>query len=479
MILRRYVLIPGILMTGLLLSLPGRAAEAPRHALSAVQVQEATEQAKENPLRYAVPQAVDLRLADGLWDEPVAGQARWRLGIDSEAAASLSLRLEDLHLPAGSELRWIGEDSGDVQGPFGDADSGTLWLPVVRGSRGLLELRLPATLKDQLALRVAEAQHGYRAFEQPATAKGRFGNSSSCNIDVACAVANDWRTQVRSVVLLTIGNSAVCTGTLVNNTRNDETPYVLTANHCDFDEVTPASIRAYFNVMRGDCGSGAAGSISQNIAVATVAARSTTSDFALLRLDGSVTGFNVYFAGWDASGTVPASGAAIHHPLGDDKKISFYSGGATRQNNIQIGRDDDPDKFIVDAWKVSWNRGTTQAGSSGAALWNEDGRIIGTLSGGSAACSGSSPNGQPDYFGRLELAWGGEDKALGTSLQPFLAPGNTTVRSFGGLERGSNPPPATDDPVSDDEGGGGAPPASLLLALATLAALNRRRRLRP
>jgi lysyl endopeptidase len=471
----------------LLLSLlPGLAAAAdyPRHALPASQVQEAVEASKDEPLRYAVAQPVNLNTPDGAWDSPAADVARWRLGIESEGAESLALRLEDLRLPTGSELRWIGEDSGDIQGPFGSADSGSLWLPVVRGSRALLELRVPAALKDQFGLRIAEAQHGYQAFQLAGTAKGQFGRSSNCNIDVACPTANDWLTQVRSVVLLTINNSAICSGTLVNstgNTRNSQTPYVLTANHCGFDQVAPSSIRAYFNVNRDGCGSGADGSISQNIAVAEVMARSTTSDFALLRLGGSVAGFNVYFAGWDANGAIPSSGAAIHHPAGDDKKISIYGGGTTKVDNVSIGKD--AKKFTVDAWKVFWNLGTTQPGSSGSALWNQDGRVIGTLSGGGAACSGSGSNGLPDYFGRLELAWSGEDKALGSTLQPYLAPGDTSIRSFGGLDLGTNPPPATVDPPVDDDdgdkgGGGGALPGSLLAGLAALLALRRSRSLR-
>ncbi|MDM4772325.1 serine protease [Solimonas sp. SE-A11] len=486
MTLRRHALLPGMLMIGLLLSLPALATEAPpRHVLSIVQVQEATEDAKQDPLRYAVPQATDLRLSDGIWDQPAASQARWRLGIDSNGAESLSLRLEDLHLPAGSELRWIGEDSGDIQGPFGADSSGTLWLPLVRGSHALLELRLPAAEKGHASLRIAEAQHGYRAFNMPGTAKGYFNKqgSGACNIDVACTTANPWLSQVRSVVLLTIGNSAVCTGTLVDNVRRDGTPYVLTANHCRFDQQSsPSSIRAYFNVNRSGCGSGTEGSVGQNLAVAEVVSRSTTSDFALLRLLSSENGnsasdFNPYFAGWDASGTAPSSGAAIHHPSGDDKKISIYSSSPQKQADMEIC-DRSKNCFTVDAWKVSWNKGTTEAGSSGAALWNQDGQIVGTLSGGSARCDGDKPNTGSDYFGRLDLSWtGGDAKALGNSLKSALDPDNTGTISLVG-RGGTNPAPSTVDPFTDTSGGGsggGALPIFLLAALVGLGLLQRRR----
>ena len=454
----------------LLLSLlPGLAAAAdyPRHALPASQVQETVEASKDEPLRYAVAQAINLNTPDGAWDNPAADIARWRLGIESEGAESLALRLEDLRLPAGSELRWIGEDSGDVQGPFGAADAGTLWLPVVRGSRALLELRLPAALKEQFGLRIAEAQHGYRGFPMPGMAKGQFGNAiGACHVDVACAAADDWRPQVRSVVLLTAGGSALCTGTLVNNVRGDEKPYILSANHCSFQTRAIGSIRAYFNVDRSGCGNGSNGGVTQNVTAAELVARSETADFALLRLSSSVTGFNVYFAGWDAGGATPSSGAAIHHPRGDNKKISLYSGGVTRQDDVDF------DSFTVDAWAVRWNRGTTERGSSGAALWNQDGRVIGTLSGGSAACDGSSPDNNPDYFGRLDLAWA-TNSASSAQLKAHLDPDNSGVRTLAGMDRGVDPAPGTENPSSS---GGGALPASLLAGLAALLALRRARR---
>ncbi len=461
---------PALLLS---LLLPGLAAatDYPRHILPTTQVQAAVEESKNEPLRYAVALPTNLNAPDGTWDSPAEGIARWRLGIESQGAQSLALRLEDLRLPAGSALRWVGEDSGDVQGPFVAADSGTLWLPVVRGGRALLELRLPAALKQQFGVRIAEAQHGYRGFPMPGMAKGQFGDAvGACHVDVACAAANDWLPQTRSVVLLTAGGSALCTGTLVNNVREDETPYVLSANHCNFQTRAIGSIRAYFNVNRSGCGRGSDGGVTQNVTAAELVARSEIADFALLRLSSSVTGFNVYFAGWDASGDTPSSGAAIHHPRGDNKKISLYGGGVTRQDDVDF------DSFTVDAWAVRWRRGTTERGSSGAALWNQNGRVVGTLSGGSAACNGSSPDDNPDYFGRLDLAWA-TNSASNAQLKAHLDPDNSGASTLAGLNRGLDPEPNTDTTSSS---GGGALPALALAGLIGLGLLRRRaRHLRP
>jgi hypothetical protein len=63
---------------------------------------------------------------------------------------------------------------------------------------------------------------------------------------------------------------------------------------------------------------------------------------------------------------------------------------------------------------VLWNQspGTTEPGSSGAAIFNGSGQIVGTLSGGDASCSAQT---SADWFGRFDQAY--------PSLQPWLSPG--------------------------------------------------------
>ena len=53
----------------------------------------------------------------------------------------------------------------------------------------------------------------------------------------------------------------------------------------------------------------------------------------------------------------------------------------------------------------AWDEGVTEPGSSGSPLFDQNGRIIGQLYGGSAACQGTSANGY-DYYGRLGVSWG-------------------------------------------------------------------------
>lgn len=273
-------------------------------------------------------------------------------------------------------------------------------------------------------------------------------------------------------MLLTRDNSALCTCTLVNNLRQDGRPLILTANHCGIRSSNIASVWAYFNVQKAACSGTSDGPINQVIGARRFLARDTNSDFTLIELaNAPPASFNAFYAGWDArSGITPQSGSSIHHPAGDDKKISLYSSAARSVENQPIGSVGN--SFQVDAWEVRWSSGTTQQGSSGAALWNQNGRAVGMLSGGGASCA--TPN-EPDYFGRLERAWtAGSDCAQ--QLRAQLDPDNLGDLFLDG--RNSGPEAGTRpagvacgsvDGPTVSVGGGGLPLTTpLLLGLALL-----------
>lgn len=463
-----HLLRPALLLIALLpfLGAAGPPAAIPHHRLPQAAVAQAVAEVKHDPLRFAVGLPMNLNAPDGVWDAPARGLARWRLAVESTEASSLSLRLEDLRLPAGAALRWIGEDSGDVQGPFTASDNGTLRLPLVRDARAVLEARMPSAAKPQFGLRVAEAFHGYRAFQTEAMlAKGEFGNSGDCNIDTSCVEGEAWRRQVRSVVLLSINDNTLCTGTLVNNTATPGRALILTANHCGIRPGNVTTVRAYFNVARPCRCNGVVGPINQNIRAASFLARDEQSDFTVFELQSvPPASFNPFYSGWDArapAAATPQSGASVHHPGGDDKKISLYNTPASAADDQPIsGRGV---SFSVDAWRVRWSRGTTEQGSSGAGLFNQDRRIVGVLSGGAASCA--NPD-RDDFYGRLDRAWQASAADSG-QLKAHLAPGSSQL-TLDGLERGVEPPAAAPCP-EDDSGGGGTTTPLLLLMLATLA----------
>jgi lysyl endopeptidase len=466
--------------------LPDRAelGAIPAHSLRAEAVAAALARADRStrPLRFAAPVAVRLPLAAGLWDAPRAGVARWRLRVHSAGALSLSVRLAPLLLPAGAQL-WIYDPRGDtVHGPYGATHVKTsgFWSPLVAGDQLVLELTVPAAAAAQTRLEVAEAFHGYEAFGKA----GVPGSSGGCNIDAACE-AQDWGAEARSVAHITIGNEFLCSGQLVNNVQQDQTPFFLTAWHCGIEHGsgTDDSVNFYFNYQAA-CG-GTAAPPSNPITGATLLADDEVADFALLRMDDAPP-TNAYFAGWDATGDGGASGASIHHPSGDSKKISLFDAPVTAAD-VDIGGE-----CLVEAWEVHWVSGTTEQGSSGGGLWNSARQLIGVLSGGTASCTSLAG---ADYYGRLDRAWTANEARSG-QLKAHLDPSGTCIAAIPGLDPQvvAKPSPITSGPQRCEgeatacrtgngsgflSGGSGGSPGALPLVLLAGALARRRLRAAP
>ncbi|AXQ30238.1 hypothetical protein D0B54_16845 [Solimonas sp. K1W22B-7] len=472
----------------LLLGLPSFAASAalslgelPLQLLPAGQRMDTAEVLRSAPLSFATGVPLSLSEQDGAWDEPSPGTARWRLRLGSAGALNLSARLEQLALPAGGEIWFSSADGRDVQGPFrGD---GELLLPVVRDDEAVLEARMPAAARDAFRLRIAEAFHGFRALGSAALpAKGALGDADgSCHIDVACSDGNNWRDQIRSTVVYTrlnrillVNTLVTCSGAMVNNTAQNDRPLVLTANHCGITSSTRMSdVTVYFNVQKSSCGSSSDGPINQVIAGGSFLARDSESDFTLFELASRPpSSFGVHYSGWDArTGVAARSGVGIHHPGGDDKKISTFTSSVQSIENAQI------DAFQVDGWEVHWARGVTEPGSSGSGLWNQDRRLVGTLSGGSSSCGNP---GASDIYARFARGWTANSASSG-QLKAHLDPTGTGALTLNGKDAGGSPGAVggsgggSSGGSSSGGGGGGSPGLPLLLAGLALAALRRRR----
>ncbi len=443
-----------------------RVEDAPEILLPVAEVQAQLASAKPDPLRYAVAHALNLDLRSGAWDAPEPGLARWRLRVRSPGARVLGLELDHVQLPDGAELRISDLHGGDLHGPLQASADGRLWTPMVRGESALLELRLPLQQQSAASLTVVAAQHGYRSPFDGYPSKGEFGDAGACNVDVACSDGNNWRPEIRSAVLLTISNSTLCSGTLVNNQRQDDRPLILTANHCGVNALNVVTTRAYFNVQKTSCGANSDGPITDNIAGLRFLASDSRSDFALFELAlQPPANFNAYYAGWNADPEAsPQSGVGIHHPSGDDKKISTYTRAARRADGTRIGSL--LGGFTVDAWQVVWARGTTEGGSSGSGLWNQNHQLVGTLSGGSSSCDDT---GAADFYGRLEQAWTASSARNG-QLKAHLDPNSSGCLALPGKNPGSAQAAgcaadggSTPGEVSGGGGGGSAGPLLILV----------------
>lgn len=392
---------------------------------------------KSDPVQFAVATPLSIGLNDGLWDQAEPGVDRWRARVSSSGAVGLGLEFSKFSLPPGASL-WVYDEAGAlVQGPYTNADQnaeGRLWTAIVPGASAVLELQVPSASRDAVQLQLAQVDHAFLDISKSGVIAA--AKSGSCNVDMACSDGNAWRDEGRAVAMISIGNTYVCTGQLLNNARQDKDPLFITANHCQIGQTsgTPASsVVFYWNYQTSTCGGTPNGSLGQNQSGSTLIAADVGSDFTLLRLNKQPNSdYHVYFAGWEAGSAIPQSGVAIHHPQGEEKRISTFSTAAVRQNVCLDGAGSGGSscKRLVKSWQLNWSRGITESGSSGSGLWNQNHRLVGLLSGGDTSCSNTSGN---DYFARLEAAYTANPAASG-QLKAWLDPDASGITSLAGRD---------------------------------------------
>ena len=250
-----------------------------------------------------------------------------------------------------------------------------------------------------------------------------YGDSGSCNNNVACSVADNWQEEVRSVaMILTSSGSRLCTGSLVNNARQDLTPYFLTAWHCVNGENTN-TFRFYFKYETSTCSGNNAsyGSYAYSSDL-VVTSGDMDPDFALLLIDDDIySSWNVFYAGWNRSNSAPTISCGVHHPGGAPKKINFDNDQAYNSGTINWG-DGYGTSPAGSHWEVYWDEGGTEGGSSGSPLFDSNQRIVGQLSGGSGACGTGS-----DSYGKLSRAWST------SNIENWLDPTNSGAYNLDGI----------------------------------------------
>jgi lysyl endopeptidase len=419
----------------------------------------AADGAVEKRLRVAVGNRVDATAArDGSWETLPGGDRLWRLTVQSPNATDLRFGFSRFRVPQGVTLHVIDEASRAYDGAYTSADTtpdGQLWLAPVSGDTLTLELHVPAGIVlagDAVVLSSVGA--GYRNVNARG-GPGLFGagESGTCNIDVVCPLGDDYRDEIRAVAKFYFqsGGTYLCTGTLVNNTAQDLKPYFLTANHCISTQPEATSMSLIWNYESPGCGQHGGGSTAQTQnGGATLRSHRADVDVALVELNSlPPTAYGVFYAGWDASGVAPAGSIGIHHPSGWVKAITEDDNGLTTMNSC-IGSGGSSSH-----WRTGepYAQGTTEGGSSGSAIVvpfgdasGHQNLIIGTLSGGSAACSGSVPNSGYDCYGKFSVAWDGSSAS--TRLRDWLDPQASGATTLPGID------PTGDSIFSDGFDGG-------------------------
>ena len=212
-------------------------------------------------------------------------------------------------------------------------------------------------------------------------------DAADCHLDVTCHP--EWSRSATGVALMAIesseGSFALgCSGTLLNNSRQDRTPYFLTAAHCVQTEEEARSVTALWSYQTRTCNGDLPDlrSVPRTEGAGLIStlggAAHPEGDVTLLQLEGDLPD-GIVFQGWDAAPQpVGAQVTGIHHPGSDDwgrfKRISF---GQIIPESV-FGTSDDT--YFNVSWPVG--QGYTEPGSSGSAVFSNSETVVGALSGG-------------------------------------------------------------------------------------------------
>jgi len=470
--------------------------------LESISAEDAQREAVGEPVRFAFPHQTSFDTSQrGTWEQ--AGETSiWRLHVSAENATLINFGFKDVHLPDGSALYIYSRKAADtgrmerhsVIGPYDSSinrDHGEFWTPNLQSDEAIIEINVPTDLRDQLGLTLAQVSQGYRGFGQSAanyhqnleniSGDGKQAceteggaRSGSCNQDVACLSEGDpWNDPRRSVGAYQRSGAFACTGSLLNNTANDQRMLFVTATHC-IVESQAASIVVYWNYEWPTCRRpGASGGTDVNPPdpnesnsggtwlAATVnpftgggcTDGTECSDMTLIELDDPADPeFNLHWSGWDRrppptacaqgpGGSTDGLCATIHHPGVDEKRITWVEddiqiGSIAASNNVHwhpFWHPNPPElPNMPDGSPATIPPAVTEGGSSGSPLYTADRRLIGVLSGGPAFC-GATGSQLSDFYGGLFHAWDGLGSST-TRMKDHLDPLGTEPLFIEGID---------------------------------------------
>jgi lysyl endopeptidase len=381
---------------------------------------------------------IDINLSPvncGTWDTLPDKSTIWRLGITSERASSLSLIFDTFHIAPGCKLIVYSPLLKETYGAFtfrNNNDVDILAITPVNDDSLIIELQLLPIAKNFGFLVLGQVGVGRPVVGiSKSTADKWYKASQPCEVDVRCDKKQEIQNQKHSVCRVVIHGSRRCTGTLLNNTSNNGRALFLTAGHCIKTASDAATSLFYFDYESPYCG-GPDGPI-KSLSGSKLLSRDTGLDFALLELnERPPLDYNPLYSGWNVTEDTFHHTYTYRHPEGDVKKIS-------ENNNLVLNGDynsfDSSQGFDSNVhWLVQeYEIGSTEQGSSGSALFDNNFRVRGTLSGGAPACIYEIN----DFYEKLSHSWN-DRSDITHQLKHWLDPLNSDSLSCGNYDPAGN-----------------------------------------
>jgi len=385
-------------------------------------------------------------------EHPLSGHGAWTYSVRVPGAISMSFHASELRLP-GDAVLTVSAGSTTTTYRAHDINRGGLWGRPLLGDTLSFELHGTGA-----SIHIQSLQAGYRAIggvvpDHPhytARIKMLTANDTSagCTQNYSCNATDANQGPAQATVAVLVGNQYSCTGTLLNNTSNDATPYVLTARHCQNGQMgggnpdAAATVTVYWDAVTA-CAS-TLGSIYEGTTITQFGAVTMVEqqDAWLIRLNAPPAARDAYFAGWDATGSVFTGGYSIHHALGNDKQYVGWYGQAVYQ---KMARASVGVNYESTFWSLVNGIGSTGAGASGGAVFDPANHLVGSatlaklVAGENTAgvCPVTSDSTPTAQYTALSGVWTSTADATSTTgnqtLQSVLDPTNTGKMAIDGV----------------------------------------------
>lgn len=349
--------------------------------------------------------AIDLSEAStthGAWETLPTGARVWQTTLHAPGAIGQRVHFAMADVPPGAQLYVVNTANPAERYALFAGEAGTFddyWSPTCYGESVTVQCLLPPGTGAGLALVIDRIVHQYKGWDGSVPAKGIAG---SCNNDVSCFSAWDDVAQAATGYgVVTSGGAHRCSGTLLaDGDPATNVPFFLTANHCLHSQTDATNLEVYWFFQTAFCNGAppSFASLPRTFGAQLLATQtfSAGTDVTLLRLNTAPPA-GATFAGWTTA--VPPLGGdviSIHHPRGDFKRITFGDRTNTADSCISTSPP------FARYHQATWFDGTTEPGSSGSALFNDQQQVIGQLWGGGASCSRPTC---PDYYGRFDVSF--------------------------------------------------------------------------
>jgi len=349
----------------------------------------------------------------------------WAAAVRSEGAGAVRVHINGLNLPSDADLFYFSPE-GQAFGAYGGQGpnrDGDFWTHTVFGQVGVVLLRHygPAGAADlaRISFSIADVGHIGTAFSR----SPRFATESFCSFNAQCienaschngTPAQDSKSATALMQWISGAYIYTCTGALLNTEPASQIPYFLTANHCISRSRDASNLETYFQ-FGISCGSTTCPGQTNPGGIqrlgATVKATGKAGDFTLLQLNDDPPSGSV-FLGWTNLDVANDDNEALYrisHPAWAPQAYS--------------------DQMVDTAAPTcaGWPRGQriysrettggTEGGSSGSAVVNGSGQVVGQLSGGCGSNVGDDCDNlnNATVDGAFAYYW--------PQVQPFLSPG--------------------------------------------------------